>query len=67
MGDDPLRGSVNGTMTVRMLTEGVHSGDAGGAVPSTFRIARQLLDRIDDSATGMTKSPVFSAPSPRSA
>ena len=55
---------VNGTMTVRMLTEGVHSGDAGGAVPSTFRIARQLLDRIDDSATGMTQSPVFSAPIP---
>ncbi len=59
-----LRGLVNGTMTVRMLTEGVHSGDAGGAVPSTFRIARQLLDRIDDSATGMTRSPVFSAPIP---
>jgi len=59
-----LRGLVNGTMTVRMLTEGVHSGDAGGAVPSTFRIARQLLDRIDDSATGMTKSPIFNAPIP---
>ncbi len=60
-----LRGLVNGTMTVRMLTEGVHSGDAGGAVPSTFRIARQLLDRIDDSATGMTKSPVFNATIPQ--
>jgi acetylornithine deacetylase/succinyl-diaminopimelate desuccinylase-like protein len=59
-----LRGLVNGTMTVRMLTEGVHSGDAGGVVPSTFRIARQLLDRIDDSATGLTKSPVFNAPIP---
>ena len=59
-----LRGLVNGTMTVRMLTEGVHSGDAGGAVPSTFRIARQLLDRIDDSATGATHSPVFAAPIP---
>jgi acetylornithine deacetylase/succinyl-diaminopimelate desuccinylase-like protein len=59
-----LRGLVNGTMTVRMLTEGVHSGDAGGVVPSTFRVARQLLDRIDDSVTGMTKSPVFAAPIP---
>jgi acetylornithine deacetylase/succinyl-diaminopimelate desuccinylase-like protein len=59
-----LRGLVNGTMTVRMLSEGVHSGDAGGVVPSTFRVARQLLDRIDDSVTGMTKSPVFSAPIP---
>jgi len=59
-----LRGLVNGTMTVRMLTEGVHSGDAGGVVPSTFRIARQLLDRIDDSMTGMTRSPVFAAEIP---
>jgi acetylornithine deacetylase/succinyl-diaminopimelate desuccinylase-like protein len=59
-----LRGLVNGTMTVRMLSEGVHSGDAGGVVPSTFRIARQLLDRIDDSATGVTKSSVFNAPIP---
>ncbi|MFN3631192.1 MAG: M20/M25/M40 family metallo-hydrolase, partial [Casimicrobiaceae bacterium] len=59
-----LRGLVNGTLTVEMLTEGVHSGDAGGIVPETFRIARQLLDRIDDSLTGMTRSPVFSAPIP---
>ncbi len=47
-----LRGLVAGTLTVQMLTEGVHSGDAGGVVPSTFRIARQLLDRIEDVATG---------------
>ncbi len=60
-----LRGLVNGTMTVRMLTEGVHSGDAGGVVASTFRIARQLLDRIDDSLTGMTHSPVFAAEIPQ--
>ena len=61
-----LRGLVNGTMTVRILTEGVHLGATlAAAVPSTFRIARQLLDRIDsDSATGMTKSPVFNAPIP---
>ena len=59
-----LRGMVSGVMTVRMLTEGVHSGDAGGVVPSTFRIARQLLDRIDDSTTGITKSTVFNAPIP---
>ncbi|MCX8099539.1 MAG: M20 family metallopeptidase [Casimicrobiaceae bacterium] len=59
-----LRGIVNGTLTVRILTEGVHSGDAGGVVPSSFRIARQLLDRIDDSATGQTRSPVFSVEIP---
>ena len=43
-----LRGLVNGTLRVDILTEGVHSGDAGGVVPSSFRIARQLLDRIDE-------------------
>ena len=35
-----------------MLTEGVHSGDSSGLVPSTFRILRQVLDRLEDSATG---------------
>ncbi len=35
-----------------MLTEGVHSGDASGIVPSSFRILRQLLSRIEDEATG---------------
>ncbi len=47
-----LRGLVMGTMTVRVLNEGVHSGDASGIVPSSFRIARQLLSRIEDEATG---------------
>jgi acetylornithine deacetylase/succinyl-diaminopimelate desuccinylase-like protein len=47
-----LRGTVVGTLTVRILTEGVHSGAAGGMVPSTFRIARHLLDRIEEAATG---------------
>ena len=44
-----LRGLVNGTLRVDVLSEGVHSGDAGGVVPSSFRIARELLDRIEDS------------------
>ena len=47
-----LRGNGVGTLTVRVLTEGVHSGDASGIVPSSFRIARQLLSRIEDEATG---------------
>jgi acetylornithine deacetylase/succinyl-diaminopimelate desuccinylase-like protein len=47
-----LRGLVSGTLTVRVLTEGVHSGDAGGIVPSSFRIARQLLGRIEAADTG---------------
>jgi acetylornithine deacetylase/succinyl-diaminopimelate desuccinylase-like protein len=47
-----LRGIVNGTLRVELLTEGVHSGDAGGVVPSSFRVARELLARVEDAATG---------------
>jgi len=47
-----LRGNGVGTLTVRVLTEGVHSGDASGIEPSSFRIARRLLSRIEDEATG---------------
>ncbi len=47
-----LRGLVGGTLTVEILSEGVHSGHASGIVPSSFRIARQLLNRLDDPATG---------------
>ena len=47
-----LRGIVNGVLTVDVLTEGVHSGAASGIVPSSFRIARRLLSRIEDEATG---------------
>jgi acetylornithine deacetylase/succinyl-diaminopimelate desuccinylase-like protein len=47
-----LRGLVGGTLTVEILSEGVHSGRASGIVPSSFRIARQLLNRLDDPASG---------------
>ncbi|MGD0882348.1 MAG: M20/M25/M40 family metallo-hydrolase [Acidimicrobiales bacterium] len=47
-----LRGALVGTLTVEVLEHGVHSGSAGGAVPSSFRIARHLLDRIEDASTG---------------
>ena len=47
-----LRGLVGGTLKVQVLTEGVHSGDASGLVPSSFRIMRQVLDRLEDSASG---------------
>ena len=47
-----LRGLADGVLRVEVLTEGVHSGDASGVVPSSFRIARMLLDRVEDSATG---------------
>jgi acetylornithine deacetylase/succinyl-diaminopimelate desuccinylase-like protein len=52
-----LRGTVIGNLTVRVLTEGVHSGIAGGIVPSSFRILRQLLARIEDPETGRMKLP----------
>jgi len=47
-----LRGIAAGTLRVEVLTEGVHSGDASGIVPSSFRIARLLLDRLEDPNTG---------------
>ncbi len=47
-----LRGLCGGTLTVEALSEGVHSGDAGGVVPTSFRVLRQLLSRIEDAHTG---------------
>ncbi|MDP1687762.1 M20/M25/M40 family metallo-hydrolase, partial [Hydrogenophaga sp.] len=47
-----LRGMASGVLKVEVLTEGIHSGDASGLVPSSFRIMRQVLDRLEDSATG---------------
>jgi acetylornithine deacetylase/succinyl-diaminopimelate desuccinylase-like protein len=47
-----LRGAIVGNLTVEVLTEGVHSGDGSGIVPSSFRILRILLDRLEDSKTG---------------
>jgi len=54
-----LRGMASGTLKVQILTEGVHSGDASGLVPSSFRIMRQVLDRLEDSATGRLLPEVF--------
>jgi acetylornithine deacetylase/succinyl-diaminopimelate desuccinylase-like protein len=47
-----LRGMVHLNVTVRVLETPQHSGVASGVVPSSFRILRQLLDRLEDSATG---------------
>ncbi len=47
-----LRGLAGGNLTVKVLDEGVHSGDASGVVPSSFRLLRQLLSRIEDETTG---------------
>jgi len=50
-----LRGIAAGKLTVRVLKEGVHSGDASGIVPSSFRILRSLLTRIEDETSGTIK------------
>jgi acetylornithine deacetylase/succinyl-diaminopimelate desuccinylase-like protein len=47
-----LRGLAGGNLTVKVLDEGVHSGDASGIVPSSLRLLRQLLSRIEDETTG---------------
>jgi len=47
-----LRGNLTGQLTVRVLTEGVHSGMATGIAPTPFRIVEQLLERIESAATG---------------
>jgi acetylornithine deacetylase/succinyl-diaminopimelate desuccinylase-like protein len=60
-----LRGLAGGLLSVDVLREGVHSGNASGIVPSSFRIIRMLLDRVDDSRTGKLRDPVFQVPIPQ--
>lgn len=50
-----LRGLVIGNLEVSLLHEGVHSGDGTGVIAASERVIRQLLDRIDDSHTGVVK------------
>jgi acetylornithine deacetylase/succinyl-diaminopimelate desuccinylase-like protein len=54
-----LRGMVSGVLKVEILTEGIHSGDSSGLVPSSFRIMRQVLDRLEDAKTGRLLPEVF--------
>jgi acetylornithine deacetylase/succinyl-diaminopimelate desuccinylase-like protein len=51
-------------LEVEVLTEGVHSGDASGVVASSFRVARLLLERIEDPETGVIGPAAFHAPIP---
>lgn len=50
-----LRGNLVGRLSVRVLREGAHSGLASGIAPAPFRILQQLLERIENSATGELK------------
>ncbi len=63
-GTTSLRGMVSGDLEVQVLEEGVHSGDASGVVPSSFRILRALLSRLEDAATGRVLPEVFHAEIP---
>ena len=47
-----LRGNLVVTVKVDVLTEGIHSGQGGGVVPSSFRILRRILATIEDADTG---------------
>lgn len=60
-----LRGLISGTLKVQVLKEGVHSGDASGVVPSSFRIARQILSRLENVETGEIIPNMFRADIPR--
>jgi acetylornithine deacetylase/succinyl-diaminopimelate desuccinylase-like protein len=57
-----LRGVVNGVLDISHLATPCHSGMATGLVPSTFRIARVLLSRIEDAATGEVRVPEAHVP-----
>jgi acetylornithine deacetylase/succinyl-diaminopimelate desuccinylase-like protein len=62
-----LRGLVQATVTVRVLDAPQHSGLASGVVPSSFRILRVLLDRLEDAATGEIRLPALNAGIPAQA
>ena len=47
-----LRGTIGGKLFVKVLSEAVHSGDASGIIPSSFRIVRYLLGRLEEASTG---------------
>lgn len=60
-----LRGLIGGELKVEILSEGVHSGDASGVVPSSFRILRQLLNRIDDVDSSVVSAAEFNVDIPK--
>jgi acetylornithine deacetylase/succinyl-diaminopimelate desuccinylase-like protein len=59
-----LRGNLVGQLTVRVLTEGAHSGLASGIAPTPFRLIQQLLARIEDPTSGEPRLPELHADIP---
>ncbi len=59
-----LRGLVTGDLEVEVLEEGIHSGSYGGIAPSSFRVMRQLFERLEDARTGTLLPEGFHIPIP---
>jgi len=59
-----LRGVVNVDLEIEVLSHGQHSGSVSGVVPSSFRILRELLDRVEDATTGEVLVPQLTAAIP---
>lgn len=54
-----LRGVMNFDFKVEIANEGVHSGTGSGIMPDTFRIARNLIEKFEDSQTGRLPSELY--------
>lgn len=59
-----LRGAVMGDLEVEVLDEGIHSGAYGGIAASSFRVMRQLFERLEDASTGRLLPARFHCPIP---
>ena len=59
-----FRGIVAATLRVKVLRHGLHSGTASGIAPESFMIARELLSRVENCATGEITDPAFNCPIP---
>jgi len=59
-----MRGILVADLQVSLLEEGVHSGIAGGVVASSFRVLCELLDRVEDAASGAVLLPEFNVTVP---
>jgi acetylornithine deacetylase/succinyl-diaminopimelate desuccinylase-like protein len=60
-----LRGNITGNLDISLLTEGVHSGDGTGVIAASERVARILLDRLEDSHTGQLRLAELATAIPR--
>jgi acetylornithine deacetylase/succinyl-diaminopimelate desuccinylase-like protein len=60
-----LRGNLTGKLTVKVLTEGVHSGMATGIAPTPFRLVSQILARVENPVTGDLLLEELHAPIPK--